>query len=306
MTDKDYLYVLTIAKLGNFTRAAEKLYISQPALSRYISTLEKRLNTTLFIRTPYSITITSSGKTFCEYAERILSLEDELVNKLKEFAHIDEHILRVGVPPISGEYLLSKVLPHMANVYPHIMIDPTFAYTWKLYQQLIDKQLDIACVVNENSDPSIAAELLLYEDVFLVATRNLELLSQYDLTKVSLEHPLFISPEKLSDIPLIQCSSSYAEAILRQHSYTPKKTIKAYSSELAFKLAQQGIGITCVIQSQLKYSPPHVLQTLCPIKIGECKLPVYLIYKKRDKKLKPEIMKFVSEVKNIYAGALGL
>ena len=85
MTDKDYLYVLTIAKLGNFTRAAEKLYISQPALSRYISTLEKRLNTTLFIRTPYSITITSSGKTFCEYAERILSLEDELVNKLKEY-----------------------------------------------------------------------------------------------------------------------------------------------------------------------------------------------------------------------------
>ena len=62
MNEKDYQYTLTIAKCQSFSKAAELLYISQPALSRYISALEKRLGVVLFDRSATPIQLTSAGQ----------------------------------------------------------------------------------------------------------------------------------------------------------------------------------------------------------------------------------------------------
>ena len=103
MNEKDFQYILTVAQCGNFSRAAEILYISQPSLSRYISTLEKKLGTTLFDRSTTPVQLTESGTIFCTYAKKILNLEMVLYRELQEQNALKERSLRVGVPHISGD-----------------------------------------------------------------------------------------------------------------------------------------------------------------------------------------------------------
>ena len=111
MNEKDYQYTLTVATCKSFSRAAELLYISQPALSRYISTLEKELGATLFDRSTSPIQLTSAGIRFCSYANAILELESAMLHDLKENALLSGKPIKVGVPFLTGEYMLSRVLP---------------------------------------------------------------------------------------------------------------------------------------------------------------------------------------------------
>ncbi len=157
-----------------------------------------------------------------------------------------------------------------------------------------------------NTDPSIMVELLLYEPVLLIGAKSHPALENYDITHVDIEHPIFINVSELNDIPMIQYKNSYAEAALRQKSYAPKSVIKASSAPLALELAAKGVGFTSVIRSQLKYGRLIITQSLCPISIGDCKLPIYLAYNKLADKAIPEINRFIQEVKEEYCDASGL
>lgn len=306
MNEKDFQYILTVAQCGNFSRAAEILYISQPSLSRYISTLEKKLGTILFDRSTTPIQVTEAGTIFCTYAEKFLNSEAALYRELQEQNARIERNLRIGAPHISGDYILSRILPRMAKKYPFIRIDPISDYSYNLYHQLAAQKIDIACVAAPNTTPSIVVELLLYEPVLLIGAKDHPALKKYDITHADVEHPIFINPSELNDIPMIQYKASYAETALRQKSYAPKSIIRASSAPLALELAAKGVGLTSVIRSQLKYGRPDITQSLCPITIGDCKLPIYLAYNKPTDKTIPEIDWFIQEVKEEYCNDTGL
>ncbi len=306
MNEKDYQYVLTVAKCRSFSHAAEILYISQPSLSRYISTLESKLNIMLFDRSKSPIQVTEAGKIFCVYGEKILNMEKSLYRKLHEQNGCEKLVLKVGAPPISGDYILSRLLPRMANNYPSIQLELCSDYSYNLYRKLASQQIDVACVVAPNTDPSIAAELILYEKVFLVAARTHPSLRNYDTEHANIDHPIMISPQELNDYPMIQFIASYTEACLRQQSYSPKTIIKASSSPLALELAAKGVGLTSVVRCQLKYGRSEIVQSLVPISIGDCKLPVYIVYNRMANKSLPEINLFIEEAKEEYFDASGL
>lgn len=306
MNEKDFQYILTVAQCGNFSRAAETLYVSQPSLSRYISTLEKKLGTTLFDRSTTPVQLTKTGKIFCAYGKKILNLETALYREILAQNEQNERTLRVGVPHISGDYILSRILPRMRKKYPFIRIDPISDYSYNLYHQLAAQKIDIACVAAPNTDPSIVVELLLYEPVLLIGAKDHPALENHDITYADVEHPIFIAPSELNDFPMIQYKASYAEAALRQKSYAPKAIIKASSAPLALDLAAKGVGLTSVIRSQLKYGRPDITRSLCPISIGDCMLPIYLAYNKLADKAIPEIDRFIQEAKEEYCNASGL
>lgn len=306
MNEKDFQYILTVAQCESFSRAAETLYVSQPSLSRYVSALENRLGATLFDRSTTPIRLTEAGIIFCNYGKKILNLEAALYRELQEKNALEERILKVGVPHISGDYILSRILPRMAKKYPFTRIDPISDYSYNLYHLLAAHKIDIACVAAPNTDPSIMVELLLYEPVLLIGAKNLPALENYDTSHADVGHPIHIPPSELQDIPLIQYKASYAEAALRQKSYTPKSIIKASSAPLSLDLAAKGVGLTSVIRSQLKYGRPDITQSLCPISIGDCKLPIYLAYNKTADEAIPEIDRFIQEVKDEYCNDSGL
>ena len=308
MNEKDYQYTLTIAKCQSFSKAAELLYISQPALSRYISTLEKRLGVVLFDRSATPIQLTSAGKQFCTYASAILELENTLRHELREHALLSGKPIKVGVPLVAGEYILSRIIPRMLKRYPQIQIDPIQDISGNLCQRINAHQLDAAFVCDVIPDSGICSELLCYEDLYLAGLREHPALAEYDTASADLEHPLVLDLSKLNGVSIIHCKpiavmSYIAEETLKRLHFKAKSEIKASSLPLAVDLTTQGLGFTSVMRCQLRYGHPGITQALCPIFLDGCRLPFYLAYDRLNHRNIPEVDIFIKEALEEYRGA---
>ncbi len=105
MTLSQILYFQKIARLENYHKAAQELYISQPSLSRSIASLESELGVTLFERKGRGVKLTKAGKLFLEHADRIASECDIAVGKMREFS-LDGGKIDIGyIFPLAGHYM---------------------------------------------------------------------------------------------------------------------------------------------------------------------------------------------------------
>ena len=103
----------TVVELGSFTKAAEKLAISQPTISTHIRGLEEELNACLIMRTTKSIEVTPKGRELCEYASKILELRDRMYQCCSPDAR---QIIHLGASTIPAAYILPEALPKYAKV----------------------------------------------------------------------------------------------------------------------------------------------------------------------------------------------
>ena len=91
-----YHYVAKVASLRSISKAAQELYISQPALTRVISNLEKELGVTLFNRSVIPLQLTYAGERYLEEAKRVLSIDESLRKELQEISEVKRGNLSIG------------------------------------------------------------------------------------------------------------------------------------------------------------------------------------------------------------------
>ena len=109
MVDVKLLTLLKVYELGNYTRAAEKLSLTQPAVSQHIKQIERELNTVIFDRTGGKIRPTPEGRLVIQYAERVVSLYENLQRSLEDRQRSIDR-LRVGITHTSESNLVTEVL----------------------------------------------------------------------------------------------------------------------------------------------------------------------------------------------------
>jgi DNA-binding transcriptional LysR family regulator len=122
MNNRDYELIATIAKTKNLTIAAEKLYISQPALSYRLKNLEEELNCTLVYRTPKGVILTSKGEEVAKYAEKSLLEYSNIKNKLATMDDTLSGTIKLGVSPAYAKYKLTRVLSTFSAKFPNANI----------------------------------------------------------------------------------------------------------------------------------------------------------------------------------------
>ena len=113
-------YFMAVAEEKNFTRAAEKLLIAQPPLSRQIQDLEEELGTKLFVRSPHSITLTSEGELFLQYAKQILELVNRSQEDIREVKEGLQGMLYIASVEGCGPRLFAKWIKSFKEKYPHV------------------------------------------------------------------------------------------------------------------------------------------------------------------------------------------
>ena len=107
MTSQQIEYVLAVAEQRSFSKAAQKLYVTQPALSQYVMNIEKQLGVQLFDRSTSPIRLTQAGEAFVRSAEQIKVIEDNLMNELSDIAEIKSGSLKIGASTFRASCLLS-------------------------------------------------------------------------------------------------------------------------------------------------------------------------------------------------------
>ena len=166
-------YFLTVAELGSFSKAAEKLYVSQPYLSQHVLRLEKELGVPLLDRSRTPLRLTEAGRVYANYLESGKRLEQKLLSDLAELSQSREQTLRLALSSWRAGVLLPDILPVYAAQYQQVRLDVMEYPTSELYGLVLGDRADLA-VMNTSLDTpeGITAETLLHEHILLVGNRR--------------------------------------------------------------------------------------------------------------------------------------
>jgi DNA-binding transcriptional LysR family regulator len=143
----DQLKILqAIANEGSFKKAADKLYISQPAVSLQIQNLEKQLNTPLFYREKRKARLTETGELLIKYCARILNLCEETCRAIDELHTLQSGALIIGGSQTTGTYLMPRLIGLFRHRYPQINIELQVHSTRKISWGIANGHIDLAVV----------------------------------------------------------------------------------------------------------------------------------------------------------------
>ena len=135
-------YILAIASLGSISKAAQKMYISQPSLSQTVLKIETSLGYPLFYRTKSGISLTGSGRIFVKHGQEILNTVKVLESELRSGSGHEN--LLVGIPLYLGSYVLPPALSKFKSFYPDAEITLTELPSKSLEDELLQKKIDLA------------------------------------------------------------------------------------------------------------------------------------------------------------------
>lgn len=155
-----------VVEYKSFTKAAEKLYISQPTISTHIRALEDELGTRLLIRTTKSIEITPHGWEVYESARSILELRNNLI---RNFTSNEEKLIHIGASTIPSAYILPEMLPSFGKLYPDIYFHVEQSNSQGIIEAIQKGKYDVGLVGSACSGESLACEPF-YRDRMVIIT----------------------------------------------------------------------------------------------------------------------------------------
>lgn len=167
-------YFLTVARERNISRAAEKLFISQPSLSQHIAKLEEMLGTKLFDRSQNPLELTQGGQMYRSYLENSNHLYQKFQSGLSCLHSSRSQTVNLGLGTWRGSILLPQILPRFLQEHPHAQINLHEYPVSELYALLQDGKADFA-VMNTSvagSPEAFVTETINYERILLVLHRD--------------------------------------------------------------------------------------------------------------------------------------
>ncbi len=172
MNPQQRKYVLMLAKEGSFSKAAEKLYITQPSFSQYIGKIEKELGVRLFERGTHPLKLTQAGTVYVETAEQMERMESEMKNRLNELEHLGRGTLTLGSTPFRMAYLLPRSIAEFQKLYPGIQVNIVEEDTRELANLLRRGILDLYISNEEKGSEEFRVEVLEEEQFYLAVPKE--------------------------------------------------------------------------------------------------------------------------------------
>ncbi|WP_152655624.1 LysR family transcriptional regulator [Oceanobacillus sp. CFH 90083] len=254
---KNFEYFLAIVEEEGLSKAAKKLYISQPSLSKYLKRLEENLGVELFDRNASPLKLTYTGERYYQYTLQIMSLEKKLQKEFSEIQANDRGKIRFGLAIWRGASLLPEILPSFTTMHPNIEINITEGKSNFLVRELLNEKIDFA-VMNLPADmdfSKLTYDTLMEEEILLVGNKDHSLVrkiksdnfKQYPYIDISLlESELFIITK-----PGQNLTSAISQHFSKKH-FEPKHILETENLTTAINLVSAGMGFTFMPEGGLK------------------------------------------------------
>lgn len=162
-------YIVAIADLGGFRRAAEACHVAQPSLSAQVAQAEQALGVQVFERNRRGVRVSAAGAPLVEQARRVLVLARDLGELARRMADPFTGSLRLGVIPTACPYLLPEVTPALTTAFPQLTLVWSEERTSRLVRQLQDGAIDAAIVALESGDVDELEHAEIGRDPFVLA-----------------------------------------------------------------------------------------------------------------------------------------
>lgn len=256
MDFRELTYVITVAKYQNITKSAQALYISQPSLSKYIKNLEHNLGIKLFNKLGNRFVLTYAGECYVEKAKDILILKDQLDSQLNDILKSDKGKLNIAFPLTRGSYMVPATIPPFVKQYPNVEINLLESHSSNLEGLLLSGEADIAILNSPINNPDLDYEVLDYEEVLLVVSKNNSLANSGH--KINGCKYNWIDLEQFKDHRFIlqfpdQRTGQIAEKIFKESRFKPNEVFRTRSLESSVRLAASNFGVCFISENHLKH-----------------------------------------------------
>ncbi len=195
MADRRLQVFHAVAKHLSFTKAADALFMTQPAVTFQVRQLEEHYNVRLFERGPGPISLTDAGRVVFEYAERILALSSELDARMKDMTGVLAGPLRIGASTTIADYLLPQILGEFAAKVPAVVPRLIVANSESVQNDIAENSLDVGFIEGESSLPSLVAEVCAEDELQLVCAPSHPLAGRSAITADLLPQYPYVSRE---------------------------------------------------------------------------------------------------------------
>ncbi|MGE7024332.1 LysR family transcriptional regulator [Solibacillus cecembensis] len=228
-----------VAEKKSFSRAAEELHLTQPAVSQYIRALEDSVGTRLLERTNKYVRLNQAGEIVFRHAKEILNLYTNMQCLVDDLTNKARGPISIGSSFTFGEYILPHIIARLQNHYPEITPSITIHNTKEIIDLVTNHQLDIGIIEGIFKQDKLLTEIVAEDHMVVVASPNHHLIQRGgDVTISEIEEETWIVREKGSG------TREATETLFRTYGIAPKKLMEFGSTQLIKESVQAGIGIT--------------------------------------------------------------
>ncbi len=242
---RDLRYFVAIAEELHFGRAAERLYMTQPALSKQLRRLENELELQLLHRTKRTVELTAAGKAFLSEARRVLQQAEQAVQVAKRAARGEVGQLRIAFTASAMHGVLPEILKTFRDRYPKVKLDLTELCTLDQVEALRTEKVDVGFLHPPVDAPFLKLEPLQGESLVVALPQNHPLVERDRLPLEALANePFILHPRYEGPVLYDQIID-----LCRQAGFEPRVVHEEVKNQTRVGLVAAGMGITFVPES---------------------------------------------------------
>ena len=253
MDTKQLQYILKVAECQNITRAAEQLFVSQPALSHFISKAEEELGAKIFNRGTTPLTLTQAGEKYVKTARMILGLQESLKQEIENLKDCRSGEITLGLSDMRATVLLPFVLPEFRRLYPNVAIRTVESSSKEVENNVRKGVVEIGIIPLYDYGQDLSASVLYDEELLLVSAS--EVPSHHGATRnwVSLgdmtgkDFILLHRPNRIRRA---------VDAMFIEHGVKPKSIFESCNNMTVYMMAASGLGLAIVPDSVVRIMNP--------------------------------------------------
>ena len=244
MTFRTIEYVIAVYEARSFSRAAQNLFISQPALSQAIAKAEKELGVEFFSRDTHSLRLTPAGELLVREGRELLMKRNELRTRISGLSAARNETIRLGISPFYSKYYLPAVLPYFRRHFPSVKLEITEEISVVLEQQVIDGALDFCFVPLHPQNPRLCYEVVHVEEILLAVPKDSPVCAHAmpspGLPYIDLRH---FENEPFIGLKSIQKFNDMSAQLCASAGFTPHVVYETLNWDTVNMLVASGIGV---------------------------------------------------------------
>lgn len=235
---------LEVARHASFSRAAEKRFRTQPAISSQIRALEEEVGTRLFDRSGGKVALTAAGKAFQKYADEALEARRNIINGLAEMERVPRGEIVVGANEGTFLHILPEVFAEFKKLYPNVAVQVSRLERAKILESVIDNSVDFGVVSTPVDDKRLTVVPIHRDELVVIAAPGHPLgrLKEAAIGEVA-RFPLLL--------PKIGRTRDAIENVLDERHLKPKIAMELDSSELLKRFVAADVGVGFIAKSNV-------------------------------------------------------
>ncbi len=249
MDIREVSYLMMIAKEQNLTKAANRLFLTQPALSKFLKEKEIELGVKLFERIDGKYTPTYAGRKYLERSVEIMDLKKKLDDEISQLAKTNAGELKIAFPIMRGSYLIHKTIPVFHKIYPNVEIIIKEQPSGLIEEMLTSGEIDIAFFNDPVASSDLSYEHICTEELVLVVPHD-HPSQKYAMSREGCSHQWIDINHFKNDNFVMQLYDQRSRLASKQAfestGFTPKSILTIRNIGATIKLATEGFGL-CVV-----------------------------------------------------------